>query len=578
MRIIKSKIKNIEVVENQDVYDINVKDNHNFFANNLLIHNCGEQLLPVGGSCLLGSINVTQFINDDLNDWNYDKLKEYIPYIVRLMDNVNDLTYVPLDEQKVELLRKRRIGLGIMGFGSSLMMMKVRYGSKKSVKMTKNLMKCIANEAYKSSALLAKEKGHFEVFDKEKYLQSNYIKLLDDDTKELIAKYGTRNSHNISIQPTGNSSILANLVSGGLEPIFMPEYIRTSIVDDTPEGINIPKNVNWDGTSKHQDWEWIKEGDDSLLSRMFNDIKYKFDKSRGLTKETLIVDYGVKVLKDKGEWNKDEKWAATTTELSVKEHIDIMKVFAKYVDSAISKTINLPSDYSFEEFKSVYVSAYETGTIKGATTYRDGTMSSVLKSTTVKKDDEKSDLYDENGRPKYLMTNQAPKRPEVLDCNVHNLTAIGTEWTVFIGLMENHLNILKPFEVFAFKKKNLSLSNKIKKGKMIKVKSSHYKFVAEDDLFELDNIVDLFERDEQEALTRSISGELRHGMDIKFVVQQLNKSEGTIVSFSKAIARTLNKYVKVEKVKGMSCPDCGKDVVNEEGCYKCYACGWSKCM
>lgn len=402
------------------------------------------------------------------------------------------------------------------------------------------------------------------------------INLINDYTVDLEIE----NEHHYILKNgiiSHNSSIASNLVSGGLEPIFMPQYIRTSIVDNIPDGINIPQNVNWGGTSTHEDWNWVKEGDEALLKREFNGIVYKFDKSRGLTKETLIEDYGVRILKERNEWDENAEWAATTTQLSVEEHIEIMKIFAKYVDSAISKTINLPQNYSYDDFKTVYISAYDTKTIKGVTTYRSGTMQTVLKSAD-ENSDISPDLFDENGRPKFLKSNQAPKRPVELKCDVHNLTAGGEKWTVFVGLMENEEKELSPFEVFAFKKKNISLSNSIKSGKMIKVKSSHYKFVAEGDIIELDNIVDLFEKDEQEALTRSISGELRHGMNVKYIVQQLNKSEGTIVSFSKAIARTLNKYIKAEKVKGNACPNCGNDLVNEEGCLKCYHCDYSKCQ
>ena len=163
---------------------------------------CGEQILPIGGVCLLGSLNLTQFIKGD--DWDYDKLKEIIPLAIRFMDNVNDLTYVPLIEQKDNLKKKRRIGMGIMGYGSALLMMKKRYGSKEVIKMTDKLMQFIANTAYQSSALLAKEKGYFPLYQEEKYLKSKFIENLSDETKNLIKKHGIRNSHLLSIQPTGN--------------------------------------------------------------------------------------------------------------------------------------------------------------------------------------------------------------------------------------------------------------------------------------------------------------------------------------------------------------------------------------
>lgn len=240
------KIISVELDGVENVYNGTVDNYHNFFVgefeenvdekNNLLYINnlqCGEQLLPVGGSCLLGSINVTQFINDNCDDWDYEKLKEYIPYIVRLMDNVNDFTYVPLEEQKTELMKKRRIGLGIMGFGSSLMMMKVKYGSEKSKELTEKLIRTITNQAYKSSALLAKEKGSFEYFDKDQYLESNFLKVLDEETINYIKKYGMRNSHTISIQPTGNCVRKNTIIKTNKGDLSMNDIFKMNSINIT---------------------------------------------------------------------------------------------------------------------------------------------------------------------------------------------------------------------------------------------------------------------------------------------------------------------------------------------------------
>src|SRR5574343_27605 len=197
---------------------------------------CGEQILPIGGVCLLGSINLTQFVDFNKKDWDYEKLGKLIPIAVRMMDNVNDKTYVPLQSQREGLKNKRRIGLGFLGYGSALMMLKVRYGSKPALDLTEKLMNFLANKAYQSSAIIASEKGAFPLYDEEKYLNSNFVKqALSEDNKALIKKHGIRNSHLLSIQPTGNSSVFANNVSGGLEPLFMPQYVRTSIMPYAPE-------------------------------------------------------------------------------------------------------------------------------------------------------------------------------------------------------------------------------------------------------------------------------------------------------------------------------------------------------
>lgn len=526
---------------------------------------CGEQVLPIGGVCLLGSINLTQFIDAKSGIWDYDKLKKYIPYIVRMMDNVNDKTYVPLDYQTKNLTDKRRIGLGIMGYGSALMMMKLKYGSEKALKLTDNLMEFIANTAYQSSSLLAKEKGSFGLYDQEKYLDSNFIKQsLNKETIDMITKYGMRNSHLLSVQPTGNSSIYANNVSGGLEPIFMTEYIRTSIMPYAPPGLDKPKNIDWVENSFESDsnWEWIKEGDESLLSIHFDNYKWKFDKNRGLLRETLVEDYAVKHLKSINQWDETAEWTATTTTLGIDDHIDTMAIISKYIDSAMSKTVNLPNDFPYDEFKELYSKLYKTKSIKGGTTYRAGTMPNVLSSV------------EEEKTHNILTKTQSPRRPKTMNCEIHQLQVLGEKWIVIVGLYGDERD---PYEIFAFKKKEISISGSVKEGFLTKVKSGRYDLDINGVIIE--DVKKHFETREEEALTRMISTALRHGADINFIYEQLQKSEGSIISFSKAIARTLKKYLKNDAFKILDCESCLSKgtVVMQEGCYICQSCGHSKC-
>ena len=528
---------------------------------------CGEQILPIGGVCLLGSINLTQFVDFDKKDWDYNKLGKLIPIAVRMMDNVNDKTYVPLPTQREGLKNKRRIGLGFLGYGSALMMLKVRYGSEEALNLTQKLMDFLANKAYQSSAIIASEKGAFPLYDEEKYLNSNFVKQsLSEETKSMIRKYGLRNSHLLSIQPTGNSSVFANNVSGGLEPLFMPLYVRTSIMPYAPEGLDKPKNIDWENKTYDSTttWTWIKEGDENLLKTEFGGYVWKFDKSRGLLRESWVKDYAVRFLEGKGEWDATATWAATTTELTIDEHVKTMAIMAKYIDSAMSKTVNLPFEYPYEDFKRLYTELYNTGVVKGGTTYRAGTMTAVLS------DKSSSDnVTNDNTIPK---TN-APKRPKTLTCDVHHLTVSGDKWIVLVGLLGED-----PYEIFAFKKKNINLSEKFKHGKLTKVRKGKYDL--ELDGFTLEDLKELFESDEQEALTRMISTSLRHGADINFIYEQLMKSEGTIVSFSKAIARTLKKYLKDENFSAITCESCGSPdgMTMQEGCYKCKDCGYSRCQ
>jgi ribonucleoside-diphosphate reductase alpha chain len=537
---------------------------------------CGEQILPTGGVCLLGSINLTQCVDFEKRDWDYKKISELIPIAIRFMDNVNDVTNVPLESQKENLKNKRRIGLGIMGYGSALMMLKVRYGSEYALKITQDLMEFFANTTYQASALIAKEKGFFPLFDKDKYLASKFVSNLSDETKSMIAKYGIRNSHLLSIQPTGNSSIFANVVSGGLEPVFMPTYVRTSMMPYAPEGLNVPSIIDWDNkkfqfaevkesgeVALSTNWEWIKEGDENLLKTEFGGYTWKIDKSRGLLRETVVKDYAVRFLETKKEWNATAEWAATTVQLGIDEHVKTMGVMAKYIDSAMSKTVNIPNEYPYEEFKRLYMDIYKTGAVKGGTTYRAGTMTEVLGSA-----DKKESKNDGNS----ITKTNAPKRPKTLECEIHHVSVGGIKWIVLVGMLGSD-----PYEIFAFKKKNISINEKIKSGKLSKIKRGRYDLEME--AFSLEDIKEHFETDEQESLTRMISVALRHGTDIKFIVEQLNKSEGKITSFSKAIGRTLKKYIPDGETSTEICPNCNakNSLVYQEGCVVCTNCASSKC-
>jgi len=534
---------------------------------------CGEQYLAINSACLLGSINLVKFINEDYNDWDYDKLHNVIRVAVRLMDNVNDVSNLPLKEQDKEVKAKRRIGLGVMGYASALMMMRVRYSSKRGLDLTDKLMRFITNTAYSESAILAKEKGAFDKYDDSDFLSSNFVKKLDDSTKKLIKKYGIRNSHLTSIQPTGNSACFANLVSGGLEPLFMHGYVRTSIQPSPPDGMWMPVDIvwnkksffttapdNWDGDEKTStQWKWVKEGDEHLLSTEFNDKVWKYDKNRGLLKEEWIEDYAVTNLKAREKWNPDAKWSDCSMDLKVEEHIKVMEVFANMIDSAMSKTVSVSNDYPYEDFKDVYIKAWKAG-IKGVTTYREGTMATVLSAT--------SSLDSTEGK---IIKTSSPERPKDLNCDVHHIKVKGEEYFVLVGLLEGD-----PYEVFAGK--NGFIDKKTKKGSVRKLgrPKGVYKAVLEDGL-ELSPVNATCSQDE-DALTRMTSTALRHGADIHMIVQQLEKVKGDMHTFAKSMARALKKYIKDGTKEGYNCPDCGQDsLIRMEGCLKCLGCSYSAC-
>jgi len=538
---------------------------------------CGEQFLPIGGVCLLGSLNLTQFINKERTNWDYNKLKDVIPIAVRFMDNVNDITYVPLEEQKQNLIQKRRIGLGIMGYGSALMMMKKRYGSEDSLKITDELMNFISNTAYQSSAFLAKEKGSFLLYDEKKYLNGNFIKGLSVETQDIIKKNGIRNSHLLSVQPTGNSSILSNNVSGGLEPIFMFEYIRTVIQPYPPDGLILPKNIDFENRTceeNSQNWEWIKEGDDNLMRKIFNGVIYKIDKGRGLLKENEVVDYGVKFLEELEEWDPKSDYAVNIGNLKIEDHINTMKVISKYIDSAMSKTINITNDYPYEDFKRVYKDLYHSKTIKGCTTYRAGTMATVLKD---KKEDKKiENPYNDN----------APKRPKNLHCDVVRFTNKGDKWIGFVGLLKTSDDDPRPYEIFTGLQDSFPVPNYVENGDILKSKIdgiSRYDFIYKDkDGYPviMTGLNRAFDR-ELWNYGKMISGVLRHRMPIKNVVDLIDSlkfTEDNIVTWKAGVKRMLKKYLKAE-ASSDRCPNCGStNYVHEAGCDICKDCSFSsKC-
>jgi len=506
---------------------------------------CGEQPLPIGGACLLGSINATQFISDDRKDWNYDALEVHIPSIVRLLDNVIDVTFMPLPEQYTEIQNKRRIGIGVTGLGSALMILKVEYGSEESKLLVKKYFEFVTNQIYQASALLAKEKGPFPLWNYKNFLESDFwTQALTSETMDLIKLYGLRNSHLTSVQPTGNTGILANNISGGFEPVFMTEYIRTHGVDVLPRDL---------GT--HDKWLGTKmEGDTQFKSTILDGITYKWSQTGGYVKESLVEDYAVHYLKSIGEWDPKAEWAKTTEQLNVDAHLSIMTIVSSYVDAALSKTINLPNDYPYEDFKSLYIKAWKTGTIKGLTTYRAGTMSAVLKKV------EKSD-------PQTITT----KRPKTLPCDIHHLKASGDDWLVIVGLFKD-----KPYEIFAFKEMEISLGKAVKKGNLVKVGKNYN---LETESVTIKNIANYFGSDEEQALTRMISVlGLRQGIDLNFIIDQLGQVPTSVTAFCKAITRTLAKYA-IEAILEEKCPECGKKMIRIEGCVKCsdVDCGYNKC-
>lgn len=312
---------------------------------------CGEQPLPPFGACLLGSINLPKYIRPvtsmiKSHAWRFDRdqLKADLPHIVRAMDNVVDRARYPLPQQKAEAINKRRMGLGVTGVANAVEALGFPYGSKGALEWIENVLKLIAVEAYRASALLAKEKGAFPLYDSEKYLKGEFIKKLPEDVLDLIREHGIRNSHLTSIAPTGTISLGADNVSSGIEPVF--DHLTSRSVN-TPSGVELVE----------------------------------------------VEDYGVREFGVRGR---------IASEVTAQEHVDTLVVAQRWVDSAVSKTCNMDSSMSWDEFKALYTRAWEGGA-KGCTVFNiDGKRMALL-----------------TGKP----TNSPPKEPELeASCSIDPIT------------------------------------------------------------------------------------------------------------------------------------------------------------
>ena len=284
---------------------------------------CGEQPLPPYGACLLGSFNLTKYLVKDNGGYYFDyiTLAADIPHVVRMMDNVIDKATYPLPQQAYEAKSKRRMGLGVTGLANAIEACGFAYGTIGFTTMQNRIMSLIEHDAYRASIELAREKGPFPLFDADKYLAAARIKEMPQDIRDGIRTYGIRNSHLTSVAPTGTISFAADNISSGIEPVFALEQERT---------VKMP----------------------------------------GGTEIVNVQDYGYRVLGVSGR---------TTAQCTIQDHLNVLIMAARHVDSAVSKTINMDKRMGMEEFTGIYQAAYEGG-VKGCTTYnKDGLRYGILK-------------------------------------------------------------------------------------------------------------------------------------------------------------------------------------------------------
>lgn len=276
---------------------------------------CGEQPLPPNGACLLGSWNLVKYLTPRIDGeglgLDYGQLADDIPHIVRAMDNVIDRTSYPLKAQEIEAKQKRRMGLGITGLANTLEAMGYAYGTPEFLAVEEEILSFLAHETYAASIELAKEKGEFPLLDRDRYVQSLFMRRMDESIREQILEHGIRNSHLLSIAPTGTISLTADNVSSAIEPPYTLAYQRTIQTFDGP----------------------VVES---------------------------VEDYGYRFLKVAG---------LTADEVSAQAHVDVLCVAQSWIDSAVSKTCNVGDHVTYDEFKELYRLGWLNGA-KGMTTFR----------------------------------------------------------------------------------------------------------------------------------------------------------------------------------------------------------------
>jgi len=401
--------------------------------------------------------------------------------------------------------------------------------------------KNLAINAYRSSCIMAKERGAFEAHNHDKEVGHPFLSRIWEaapDVHDMSKKYGRRNIALTTTAPAGSVSVMSQTTSG-IEPAYLLTYKRR-------------KKINRDAES-NASIDFIDDVGDAWQE--YDVYHHGYKKWMSVTGQS--------------ETEKSPYWKAISNEIDWVAKVDMQAVAQKWVCHAISNTTNLPSDATVETVKAVYLAGWRSG-CKGVTVYRDGARAGVLVS--------KGDVDDELIFKSY----DAPERSKELDCSIHHATIKGEAWTILVGLMDD-----RPYEVMGGLQKYIEIPKKYRQGTIIK---HHYK--TRNSRYDLQigkngeeilikDIVAVFDNPNHAGFTRTISLALRHGAPIQYVVEQLQKDvEMDMFSFSKVIARVLKNYIKDGTVPGKAtCENCGaEDTLRyQEGCVSCTACGHGKC-
>lgn len=522
---------------------------------------CAEISLCSFDSCRLIALNLFSYVENPFTEqayFNYDKFSDHVQIGQRLMDDLVDLESEKIKKilQKIEkdpepdhvkaeeknLWEKilwfndkgRRTGLGITALGDTLAGLGIKYASKHGIETTEKIYQHLKLSAYRSSVEMAKELGHFTEYDPKKEENCPFIKRIKEEDSNLysdMVKHGRRNVAILTTAPTGSVSILTQTTSG-IEPLFMVGYKRRKKVNPNDSNVRV---------------DFVDQNGDSWQEFMVYHPKVQM--WMNITGKTQIED---------SPWH-----GCTANEIDWSNRVQTQASAQKHVCHSISSTLNLPNDVSVKEVEKIYRKAFELG-CKGITIYRDGCRTGVLVSDESKKEDN-------------IFKTSAPKRPNVLPCDIFHVVKDSKRFYVCVGILNNH-----PYEVFCSVNDDgegdVIIPKSIKNGQLHKEARS--KYVLKNDEKQYSCVLNNGHADDtMEALTRMISTALRHGSDISFVVHQLEKTKGDLTSFSKVLARSLKKYIQDGvKVYGDECASCGShNLVRQEGCITCQDCGNSKC-
>lgn len=532
---------------------------------------CGE--LPLGlDSCRLLVVNLLSFVSNPFTKkakFDYEHYAIVCQKAQRLMDDLVDLEVEKIkrvikkieSDPEPEMIKRielhmwkrfldscvmgRRTGTGITALGDCLAALGIKYGSKHSIEVTDEIYRQLMINTYKSSCMMAGERGAFPIFDATMEKGHPFITHAMSQDKELARLYkahGRRNVALLTTAPTGSVSTQTQ-TSSGIEPVYLLSYVRRKKQNPSDKNVRV---------------DFVDASGDSW-------------------QEFTVYHHGVQRWMNatgENDVSKSPYAGATSNEIDWVASVDLQAAAQKHIDHSISKTCNLPENVSKEVVSQVYMRAWEKG-CKGFTVYRDKCRDGVLIST--------KPVSTTSPRPSDIEVCMAPKRPVELPCEIKKAKISGETWTIFVGLLNG-----KPYEVFGGLSKYVDIPNKFKKGKVAKNGkvddiTTYNLIIGEgDDQMIIKDIANVFENANFGAFTRTISLALRHGTPTQYVVEQLQKDKHSdVTSFSKVIARVLKDYIAdgTKSTAERKCPSCGKEnsFAYQERCLTCLGCGWSKC-